>query len=58
MTDKEKIINRELSDILHKVLSTKIDFNLCLPTLEARKADISAHILRLKNYIKGDINAL
>jgi hypothetical protein len=58
MTNKEKIINRELSDILDKVLQTKIDFNLCLTTLEARKADISAHILRLKNYIKGDINAL
>ena len=52
MTDKEKVILKELRKIYNLTCSIKIDFNLCLPTIDYKKQQIKEAIENLQKFIK------
>lgn len=54
MTNKEKIILKELRKIYNLICSIKIDFNLCLPTIDYKKQQIKEAIENLQKFIKEE----
>jgi hypothetical protein len=52
MTDKEKEINKELTELLRIIQSMKIDFNLALPTLQNKRQNAIDKIISIKHILK------
>lgn len=53
MTDKEKEINKELTELLYIIQSMKIDFNLTLPDLQFKRQSAINKIINIKHFLKG-----